>query len=122
MRILQTLQAGEQVRYGFLGVQVEPVPVQKSRRVAKSLAARGALISNISPLDGPAGRAGLHAGDVVISVDGQPVKDPDELVRMIQYKPVGSTITLAYLRGQIKRTAKVTLGDRDRLLQATARE
>jgi len=122
LRILRTLQAGEKVRYGFLGVQVAPAPVQTSRRVAKSVAVRGAQISNISPPDGPAGRAGLAEGDIVIAVDGQPVKDPDELVRLIQYKPVGSTTTLTYLRGQVKRTAKVTLGDRDRLLQATARE
>jgi len=122
MRILQTLQAGEQVRYGFLGVEVGPVPPPTSRRVARSLAARGALISRISPPDGPAGRAGLKAEDIVVSVDGQAVANSDELVRLIQYKPVGSTITLAFLREKIKRTAKVTLGDRETLLHVSSRE
>ncbi len=122
IRILQTLQAGEQVRYGFLGVEVGPVPPPTSRRVARSLAARGALISRISPPDGPAGRAGLKAEDIVVSVDGQAVANSDELVRLIQYKPVGSTITLAFLREKIKRTAKVTLGDRETLLHVSSRE
>jgi serine protease Do len=121
-QILDTLMAGEQVRYGFMGVTVEDVPPPESRRVADLTAQRGAKIRGITPTDGPAAQAGLKPGDIVIKVDGEPVENSDHLVRLIQYRRVGANVDVTYLRKQVKRRTAVTLGDREQLLGIAASE
>jgi len=56
--------------------------------------------------DGPAARAGLQAGDRVVSVDGHPVKDWDDLVAQITPHP-GGTISLTYERHGATHTVQV---------------
>ena len=116
-RILDTLKAGQVVRYGFIGVEIEDVRPPRSRRVVDSRPHRGAAITRISPPDGPAGKAGLLRGDIVIEIDGTRVMDSDHLVTLIQYKQVGSVVEVRYLRRQVKRKMRITLGDRNELLQ-----
>src|SRR6202522_474716 len=57
----------------------------------------GVLVQRIQP-SGPAERAGLKVGDIIITVDGHSVKDGDELVSEITSRRPGSTIRLGYLR------------------------
>ncbi|MGB0717387.1 MAG: S1C family serine protease [Phycisphaerae bacterium] len=118
LRILRTLAKGEEVRYGFLGVEIGNVQsVTRTVPVAQSV--RGVSITNISPSNGPAAQAGLREGDIVLYVDGKPVNDPDELVRVIQFKSVGARVKLTYLRKGVQRKTTVTLGDRATLIQAS---
>ena len=114
-RILDTLQAGKEVRYGFLGVNVNDVePV--AQQVSDTGRVRGARIIGIDPPNGPAGAAGLKPGDIIIEFDGTPVESMDHLVRLAGFAPVGSEITVTYLRRQVKRKATVTIADRHELL------
>ena len=57
----------------------------------------GVVVGQIMP-DGPAAKSDLKAGDVVVAVDGKPVKTSRELKEEIAYKKVGSTVTLDVLR------------------------
>lgn len=114
--VLDTLKAGRPVRYGFLGVSVTDVELPALGRLFGRLARRGARISAIDPPDAPAAKAGLKPGDIVIKVDGVTVEDMDHLVRLVGFTPVGSTIEITYLRHQVQRKTKVTLGDRYELL------
>jgi len=59
--------------------------------------------------DGPAARAGLQAGDRVLSIDGHPVKDWDDLVAQITPHP-GGTISLTYDRNGATHTVQVEVG------------
>jgi len=63
----------------------------------------------------PAERAGLKVGDTIVSVDGKPVKNGDELVSDIAGRKPGSKITLGYFRGGKKEEAAVTVADRSKL-------
>lgn len=121
MRILQTLSTGEEVRYGFLGVEIGPVS-RTTGTVPVAQSVRGVKIIDISPSNGPAAQAGLRNNDIVLYVNGEPVNDPDELVRMIQYKPVGDKVELTYMRRGMQRKATVILGDRSSLIQASVEE
>ena len=62
--------------------------------------------------DGPAARAGLQAGDRVISVDGHTVKDWDDLVAQITPHP-GGTISLTYVRDGATHTVQVEVGSEE---------
>jgi len=110
--ILDTLKAGKDVRYGFLGVTVDDVAVPDSRQVADSGRLRGARITGINPSNGPAAAAGLKPADIIIEFDGTPVESSDHLVRLVGYTPVGSEVTVTYLRRQVKRKATVIVTDR----------
>jgi serine protease Do len=97
------------VTRGWIGIQV----VSVTEEVAKKLGiaeARGALV--VEPqADGPAAKGGLAAGDIVVSVNGAPVKDSRELVRRISALAPGTTIDVGVLRKDQTVTVKVTLGD-----------
>jgi S1-C subfamily serine protease len=119
-RILATLKAGQPVRYGFLGIEVEEVENGGPLREMERRAFRGALISRIRVPNGPAALAGLMANDIVIEFDGVTVESADHLVRLVGFTPVGTEAELTYLRGGLKRRATVTLGDRLELLHVGA--
>ncbi len=72
----------------------------------------GALITSegvgITP-GGPAAKAGLRAGDVIIEFDGSEVDNSDELIVMIRSKNVGDKVTVKYKRGNLTREITVTL-------------
>ena len=58
---------------------------------------------------GPADKAGLRPGDVIIKFDGRPVVGPDEFVVAIRAKSVGDQVQLTVRRGNSERTVKMTL-------------
>ena len=72
---------------------------------------RGALIGTVTP-DGPAERAGLIPGDVVLSLAGRPVANADELVVAIHDNIPGQTVAVVAERGGVVREFEVTLGSR----------
>jgi putative serine protease PepD len=58
---------------------------------------------------GPADKAGLRPGEVILKFDGQPVRGPDEFVVAIRAKSVGDKVQLTVRRGTTERTVKMTL-------------
>jgi serine protease Do len=74
----------------------------------------GVLVQMVQP-GGPAEKAGLKAGDIILSVDGRPIKDGDDLVNEITTRHPGSSIRLGYLRDGKQADASVTIGDLDKV-------
>jgi serine protease Do len=74
----------------------------------------GVLVQKIQS-GGPAERAGLKVGDIIITVDGHSIKDGDELVSEITSRRPGSTIRLGYLRDGKQADTTVTIGDLDKV-------
>jgi serine protease Do len=109
-QIARQLISGRRITRGYLGAQVGSV----NREVAESQGlrdARGALISSVVP-NGPAARAGLQSGDIVLSVNGRAVADANELTRTVAGTGVGETLRLEIVRGEARRTINVTAGTR----------
>lgn len=71
----------------------------------------GIIVSTVTP-SGGAAKAGIKPGDVIVSLDGRPVKDGDDLVSDISARKVGSTVKIGYLRDGKQSTAEVVIGDR----------
>jgi serine protease Do len=66
----------------------------------------------------PAEQAGLKVGDTIVSVDGKPVKNGDELVSDIASRKPGSKVPLGFVRNGKKQDATVTVADRAKLFAA----
>ena len=78
----------------------------------------GVTVSSITA-NSPADKAGLKIGDTLVSVDGKPVKNGDELVSEIASRKPGSKVQLGYIRSGKKEEATVTIADRAKLFAAS---
>ncbi len=91
----QIARHGE-VRRGRLGIEMADVPADLQRKL-RLPSLDGALIANVE--DGsPAERAGLRGGDVVVSLNGRPIRASGELRARLGLTPVGEEIELGILR------------------------
>jgi PDZ domain-containing secreted protein len=79
---------------------------------SKNAAESGAEVSQVYP-NGPAARAGLRTGDVIIQVNGQKVDDPAELVALVHEMKPQSQAELEVLRDNKQIKVPVTLGSRN---------
>jgi len=107
--VMTQLVHGGKVHRGQLGVSVQGV----TSDLAKSLGladVRGALVSDVVK-GSPAERGGLERGDVILSLDGQPVSDANALRNRIASTQPGATVTLGFVRDGQQKTARVTLGE-----------
>jgi len=78
---------------------------------AKDAAHAGAVVREVTP-DGPAAKAGLKNGDIVIKADDKEVADPQTLVGLIQGHKPGDKVKLQVLRDGKEQMVEVTLGER----------
>jgi serine protease Do len=71
----------------------------------------GVLVSSVAK-GGPADQAGIKVGDIITSIDGQPIKNGDDLVNIITARHPGSTAKVGYVRSGQQQSATVTIQDR----------
>ncbi|MFK8034508.1 MAG: Do family serine endopeptidase [Hyphomicrobiales bacterium] len=106
--VVADLQDDGAVERGWLGVQIQPV----TEEIADSLGldmASGALVTQ--PQDNsPAGKAGIRAGDTILSVDGTEVEGPKELARLIAGYAPDAKANLTIWRNGKQMDVAVTLG------------
>ncbi|HEY7883044.1 MAG TPA: trypsin-like peptidase domain-containing protein [Streptosporangiaceae bacterium] len=109
---VDALARGESVRRPQLGITITPGHVARRLRRAVGLPdAEGLLIREVAE-DGPAARAGLAPGDLIVAAAGQPVRTVDDLSGALQ--TAGDTIELNVLRGTDERSIQVALGQNRR--------
>ena len=75
---------------------------------------RGAEVEDVVD-DGPAAKAGLKTGDVLVAFDGEAVRSAAHLSRLVRETPAGRTVEVAFLRGGSRQQAQVTLGEQRRV-------
>jgi serine protease Do len=91
----QLVKYGE-TRRGWLGVRIQSV----TDDLVESLGldkARGALIADVTPT-GPAEKAGIESGDVVVEFDGRPIREMKDLPRLVADTAIGKKVTVKVLR------------------------
>jgi serine protease Do len=115
--VVAQLKDKGQVTRGWIGVQIQPV----TQDIADSLGLKephGALVAE--PQSGsPAAKAGIKSGDVIVSVDGNAVKDARMLARRISSVAPGTTVKLGVFSDGKERTVGVTLGELPKDRQAS---
>jgi serine protease Do len=104
--VVPQLKAGKKVRRGLLGVSVQNL----DDNTAKALGlkdSKGALVAQVAP-NGPAGKAGVQAGDVITQIDDQAVTDARDLTIKIGRMAPGDTVHLTVVRkGAVKQITAV---------------
>jgi serine protease Do len=94
---------------GSIGIQFQVAQSSAVNRVYGF--SSGVIVGVVTP-NGGAAKAGIQAGDVIVSIDGRNIKDGDDLVNDISARHVGSTVKLGYLRDGKQNSANVVIGDR----------
>jgi serine protease Do len=108
--LLPQLRAGKVVR-GRIGVTVEPVPPDSVKDFGLG-SRQGALVRSVAS-GGPADKAGVKPGDVILEFNGQPVSNNDELVRLVTGTKPGATVPMKVMRDKQEKTLTITVEELD---------
>lgn len=107
------IQTGHVTR-GSIGIQF---PKEQKPELLKAYGYDHGVVVAEAVAGGPAAAAGIKSEDIVIAMDGKPIKDGDDLVARVADTPVGTSVTLTIDRGGQKLDKKVTIGDREKVFK-----
>jgi serine protease Do len=106
--LLPQLKKGKVVR-GWLGVMIQKItPELKDKLKLKD--ERGALVADVTP-SGPADKAGIKRGDVIVSFDGKVIKQMKDLPYIVGTTPVNKTVLVEVIRKGQKKDFQIKLGE-----------
>ncbi len=110
--LLPQLREGKVTR-GVIGVGVSREPLTQELAQAMGLPnTSGAVLSTVNP-DGPAARAGLEPGDVILEFNGRPVADNEALVNLVVSTKPGTTVPVTVVKKKQKQSLNVTVDELD---------
>jgi len=104
----QLVDKGKVVR-GWLGVSLQPLSAELAQSLGLS-GTNGAVVGSTMG-NGPAAKAGLLQGDVIVAFNKTPVEDYRHVQRLVADSPVGKTVTLEILRKKQKIDVPITIGE-----------
>lgn len=106
--IRQIVEYGR-TRRGWLGVRIQSV----TEEIAESLEleeVRGALVASVTE-DSPAAAAGLQAGDVILTLNGEEIEEMRQLPRLVAETPIDSDAQVTYWRDGREGSTSVQIGE-----------
>jgi serine protease Do len=109
MVLPQLKQKGRVVR-GYLGIQITNVD-QEAQESFKLSSRDGALVQSVDK-GGPADKAGIRPGDVIVAVSTFPVKETRQLIDHVSLMPPGQKVDLEVIREGKRLTIPAVLGER----------
>ena len=109
-QLLPQLRGGKVTR-GYLGMEIREVTDDIREAWSLTPSTTGALVNRVTA-GKPAAKAGLQNGDIIVEVDGRPVRSNRELIDYISYQPVGSSIKVGYIRNGERRTTTARTAER----------
>ncbi len=106
--VYRALRSEGRMPHGFLGVQTRNAGVDSDTEPGLRVPI-GALVESVQP-GGPAARAGLERGDLIVGFERDRVEYADQLARWVTASRPRSAVELVWVRGDVRHSAKVTLG------------
>jgi S1-C subfamily serine protease len=111
-RIAESLAKHGSVKRGYLGVRTQPVEISEGlQSELKRKQGSGLLIVWLEE-DGPAKKGGAFVGDILVTLNGNPVGDPDDIFVTLGSDVVDKSVPVQVVRGGKLETLKVTVGER----------
>jgi serine protease Do len=108
--LLPQLRSGKITR-GRIGIGVDAIPRDALDEFGLK-ERKGALVKTVAP-NSAASRAGLEPGDVVVTYNGKPVTNRDDLVSMVVATKPGTTVPVRIMRDRAEKTVNVTVEELD---------
>ena len=109
--ISKALIAYGKVKRGWIGVTIQDLDQEKAKSLKMGLTT-GAFVVDVVK-DGPADKAGLKKGDIIVNIMGKEVKDSGSLRNQVATTHIGTTLQSAVLRGNKEFDVKIVVGDMD---------
>lgn len=109
--VVDQLKDQGRVTRGWLGVTIQDVDKNLAESFGLSRP-RGALVVQVAP-DGPADKAGLQAGDVITTFDGDDIPASSDLPHVVGLVAPGTTVPVEVVRDKKRKTLKVKVGGLD---------
>jgi S1-C subfamily serine protease len=111
-RVTDELVKSGRIARGYIGVGLQPVRLPETMTRALGLTGTaGLVVVNLEP-DGPAARAGLLIGDILIALDGKPVGETDDVQAALGPLRAGARVTISLVRGGARTDVELTVGER----------
>ncbi len=108
-RVAEELLSKGRVSRSYLGVALQPVQLPEHQRQQEG--ARGLIVMTVEP-GGPAAKAAVLVGDILVALDGATVRDTDDVQNALETHPAGSTLRATLLRGGQRHEVDVPVAER----------
>ncbi len=102
-RVAARLEKYGHIPRGYLGLGFQLVAIEGDRR--------GVMVMKVEP-QGPAAKAGVHQGDIIVAWNGEPIRHVRSLLRALGPDSVGQTVTLGLRRGGEAKDVPLTIAER----------
>jgi S1-C subfamily serine protease len=109
-RVVETIVAHGRMPRGYLGVGIQPVRLDAG--LQESLGQQTGLMLMSVEAGGPAANAGLLQGDVVVAVDGAPIRQMDDLQSLLSSDRVGRQVAVRLVRAGAVQEVAVEVGQK----------
>ena len=113
-RVTDSLLAHGRVPRGYLGVGLQPIAIPEHLKNKLSLASSTGLIAISVEHDGPAGKAGMSIGDVLLELGGRAIQRTENVQEVLSAESVGNKIVAKILRGGNPVELAITIAERPR--------
>jgi S1-C subfamily serine protease len=108
--VADDLIAGRPVSHPYVGILGQTVSQSIAQRYNLPVDA-GAYVTRVVP-GSPADKAGIKAGDIIVGIDGKPVKSMDDVLGGVRTHHVGEKVSITYYSGGSKKTVELTLAEK----------
>jgi S1-C subfamily serine protease len=111
-RVAETLATKGRIARGYIGVGLQTVAIPQALKKQFNIAQEAGIMALSVEENGPAAKAGIMMGDVLISIDNRPVADVETLHAALDPASVGKQLGVVILRGASRHELSVTIGER----------
>jgi S1-C subfamily serine protease len=111
-RTAEALAKNGTIKRGYLGIGSQPIELGESQRAGRDQEG-GLLVVHVEE-GGPAEKAGVLLGDILVGLDGKVVTDSDSLVALLAGERVGKQVSVDLIRAGALQSLSITVGERTR--------
>lgn len=113
-RVVEQLLTRGRIARGYLGLGMQPVRIPDNLKSAHNLPSGDGLIVVSVESGGPAEKAGVLVGDILVALDGKPVGDTQQVQTVLDPDSVGKSIDVQLIRAGAPAQLSLTVGERPR--------
>lgn len=111
-RVVDALLTKGHIPRGYLGVALQPIRLPDSLRDAiKRPEKTAAIVLEVEP-EGPAHKAGVLIGDILIALNGKPVMRLEDVHAHLHGEQIGQAVNAEFLRGGVRRESSIVVAER----------